>query len=218
MQAGMRLFDNLPTLMPQFFRIVSWIFQPVLMPVYALLIILSLPFYAFTLLPPPLKYFLILSTLLFTLVLPVIFIVLMKRFGIIGSVYMESAAERRYPLLFTLFFHGTNFYFLQKINLPALYYMVLLAGIVSLTVAMIVTENRKLSLHMVGWGNLMGALVVCGVVWNVDVRHWLALSAVLGGLTGTARLGLDAHKLADIAWGFLVGLIPQLAILGIQYF
>ena len=118
----------------------SWVLQPLLMPLYGSIIFLSLPFYAFRLMPEALKWYVIICVALFTCLLPVISILLMLKFGIVQSVELDRREDRRYPLLFAVIFHSVNYYFLYKIHLPAIYYLFLLSGIFSILLTMVVTR------------------------------------------------------------------------------
>ncbi len=116
------------------------------------------------------------------------------------------------PLLITLMLHGANYYFLSKINLPQLYMLFLLSGLISLLVTAGITRFWKISMHMTGVGGLMGALLLCALFWAVDMRLYIAAVAIVAGLIGSARLQLKAHTPAQIGMGFIAGLLPQLLV------
>jgi hypothetical protein len=196
-------------------RIVSWIFQPLLMPLAGTLIFLNLPFYAFRLLPTPVYSYVLVSTVLFTIVLPVLAILLLYRFRMISAVEMPTAEDRRFPLLLTIIFYMGNYYFLAKASLPILYSMFLLSGIVSLIVALVVNRFWKLSLHMTGLGGLAGSLLLCAIFWPVDIRLLLAAVFVVTGITASSRLVLGAHSGSQLALGYFVGIVPQLMVLSV---
>jgi hypothetical protein len=191
----------------------SWVLQPLLMPLYGSIIFLSLPFYAFRLMPEALKWYVIICVALFTCLLPVISILLILKFGIVQSVELDRREDRRYPLLFAVIFHSVNYYFLSKIHLPALYYLFLLSGIFSILLTMVVTRYWKISMHMTGIGGLCGSLLLCSIAWPIDIRWILAGVFLIAGIIGSSRLILNAHTPAQVGAGFFAGLLPQLAIL-----
>ncbi len=191
----------------------SWVLQPLLMPLYGSIIFLTLPFYAFRLMPEALKWYVIICVALFTCLLPVISILLMLKFGIVQSVELDRREDRRYPLLFAVIFHSVNYYFLSKVNLPALYYLFLLSGIFSILFTMVVTRYWKISMHMTGIGGLCGSLLLCSIAWPIDIRWMLAAVFLIAGIIGSSRLILNAHTPAQVSAGFFAGLLPQLAIL-----
>jgi hypothetical protein len=192
---------------------ISWIFQPLIMPLFAAFIFMNLPVYAFRLLPLPLKHYVFICNALFTLLIPVLMILLLHRFGFISSLQLERREERRFPLLLTLIFYGLNFYFLYKVHLPALYYLFLLAALLSLLMSGFITRFWKISMHMTGIGGLCGSILLCAFVWQVDLRILLAFLFLLAGAIGSARLILNAHTPMQVLAGFFNGFLPQLAIL-----
>lgn len=192
---------------------ISWVFQPLLMPLFGAFIFVHLPVYAFRLLPEPIKIYILTCNALFTLIMPALMIVLMYRLGMIGSVKLDRREDRRLPLLITLIFHGLNFYFLYKVHLPALYYLFLLGAFFALLTTAFVTRFWKISMHMTGIGGLCGSIILCAIVWHVDLRLFIALLFVLAGAIGSARLIVNAHTPTQVTAGFLAGFLPQLGIL-----
>ena len=199
----MRIFSN----------VLSWVFQPLLMPLFGAFIFVNLPVYAFRLLPEPIKHYMLVCNALFTLLMPVILILLLYRFGLISSVRLDKREDRRLPLLITIAFHGVNFYFLYKVHLPVLYYLFLLGAFFALLLTTFITRFWKISMHMTGIGGLCGSIVLCAIVWPVDLRILLATLFILAGAIGSARLIVNAHTPAQVVAGFSAGFFPQLGIL-----
>jgi hypothetical protein len=193
----------------------SWLFQPLLMPLVGTIIFLNLPFYAFALLPEKLKWVIIFCNLLFTIVLPGGFILLMRKFKLIRSLGLEERTDRPVPVFLTGIFYAFNLYYLFRFNnyLPLLYYYFLLAGIFSVLFTLTVSAWWKISMHMTGIGGLCGSLLMASVVWDLDLRYFLALGFLVAGITGTARLRLNVHTPAQIGAGFLAGFLPQAALI-----
>ena len=193
--------------------LISWVFQPLLMPVFAAILFMFMPFYAFSLLPDTLKWYVIICNLLFTVMIPVLMIFMLLRYGIISSLQLEKREDRKYPILVTVLFHFVNFYFLSRIHLPGPYLFFLMAGMASLILTFGITYFWKISMHMTGVAGLCGAFVTLTVLWPVDFRLLLAVLFMLAGAIGSARLYLQAHTPAQVTAGFFAGFLPQLAIL-----
>lgn len=191
----------------------SWVFQPLLMPIFGALLFLNLPFYAFTMLSDQVKLYVITCNLLFTLIMPIVIILLMYRMGMITSLQLEKREERKYPIIFSSVFYITNYYFLSKVHLPAPYLFFLLAGLFSLMLTLVITYYWKISMHMTGIGSLCGAFLLLSIVWPIDIRLLLAALFLIAGIIGTSRLLLQAHSPAQVAAGFAAGILPQLSLL-----
>jgi membrane-associated phospholipid phosphatase len=71
----------------------------------------------------------------------------------------------------------------------------------------------KISMHMTGIGGLCGSLLLCSIIWPIDIRWMLAAVFLIAGIIGSSRLILNAHTPAQVSAGFFAGLLPQLAIL-----
>jgi membrane-associated phospholipid phosphatase len=191
----------------------SWIFQPLLMPIYGALLFLNLPFYAFSLLPSAVKWYVISCNLLFTFFMPVFIILLMKRFNIISTLTLENREDRKYPILFTAVFYISNYYFLKKVNLPAPYLFFLLAGMFSMISTLFITNYWKISMHMTGIGGLCGSFMLLSFIWPIDLRLIIAALFLVAGIVGSSRLILNVHTPAQVAAGFAAGFAPQISLL-----
>ena len=191
----------------------SWIFQPLLMPIYGALLFLNLPFYAFSLLPSAVKWYVISCNLLFTFFMPVFIILLMKRFNMISTLTLENREDRKYPILFTAVFYISNYYFLKKVNLPAPYLFFLLAGMFSLISTLFITNYWKISMHMTGIGGLCGSFMLLSFIWPIDLRLIIAALFIVAGIVGSSRLILNVHTPAQVAAGFAAGFTPQISLL-----
>jgi membrane-associated phospholipid phosphatase len=188
---------------------ISWIFQPILMPIYGTLILFNLPYYGFNLLNENVFYYVIVSIFLFTIALPGSLILMLKKMNFITSIHLNERSERKYPILFTIFFHLANYYFLSNIHLPFIYYVFLLSGIFSLIITFLISNFWKISMHTTGIGGLCGVFFACILVWGIDTRLILAVLFIIAGLIGSARVVLKAHTAAQVYAGFVAGMIPQ---------
>jgi hypothetical protein len=193
----------------------SWLFQPLLMPLAGTLIFLNLPYYAFTLMPVKLKWVVIFCNLLFTVVLPAGFILLMRRFKLIRSISLDDRSDRPVPVFLTGIFYAFNLYYLFRLYgyLPDLYYYFLMASIFSVISTLAISAWWKISMHMTGIGGLCGSVFLASMVWDLDLRYLLAAAFVAAGITGSARLQLKVHTPAQVGAGFLAGFLPQVALI-----
>ncbi|MFN5319085.1 MAG: hypothetical protein ACK5CY_09630 [Bacteroidia bacterium] len=193
--------------------LISWLFQPLLMPLYGALLFITMPIYSFRLMSAPLKGYILVCNALFTLVLPVIGIFILYRNNLIGDIRMEKRSDRNLPVLFTLLSYGANFYFLGKVPLPHVYYLFLVSAMVSLFTVWVISFFWKISMHMTGIGGLCGSVLLLNVLFASNLHLYLALMFFIAGCIGSARLILDAHSPLQLALGFTVGFLPQLLVL-----
>jgi membrane-associated phospholipid phosphatase len=60
-------------------------------------------------------------------------------------------------------------------------------------------------MHMMGIGGLTGALAGVSQLLNIDLAAWIIIALFCSGLTGFARLRLNAHTSGQVYAGFLSG-------------
>lgn len=65
---------------------------------------------------------------------------------------------------------------------------------------------------MIGMGGFVGALIGVTQIIPVDLALWVMIGVFLSGLTGFARLKLNAHTPLQVYAGFLGGLLVMLLI------
>lgn len=192
--------------------IISVVCHPMLMPAYGLLILFnSGTFISF--IPYQAKKYIFLIVLICTVLLPLSFIPFYLFRKIIDDIHMRSNRERIVPLLVNSLFFYLGYLFLSKLQLPPLIKSYMLACAATVFLGLLVSIWWKISLHMLGIGGLIGAVILFSYRLDVDLRTiWMVL-ILFAGLTGYARLRLDAHDALQVYSGFLLGFGTVSAIL-----
>jgi len=188
--------------MKRFFRLLSAVLHPMLVPTLALSVIFATD--PFTMAAEQLKWA---SVVVFggTYVLPALMIGLLLALGAIESPELHKAQERRWPLIFGVLFSGSTFAVLRYAHVHPMLERFLWTTTLLLVVASIVTPRTKISLH----GMAMGALTA--LVWVQCIRsatlHLSLLAGVIlaSGLVGVARLYLKAHTPFQWYLGYFSG-------------
>ena len=184
---------------------ISWIFHPLLMPTYALMLIFNNDNYFVLMLPLKLK--LILTAIIFTntLLLPLLFIWMMKRRGIIQSYHMPERADRTFPFLVTGLFYMATWFMINNLNLPGVYSMFLLGGTALIVISLIINLFWKISIHMAGVGGLTGGFIALNYLMVVDSPLLILVLVIISGLVGFARLKANTHNPSQVYAGFAAG-------------
>lgn len=191
----------------------SWVLHPMMMPTYAMLLMFNQDAYFVLILPNRLK--LVLAGLIFanTLILPLIFIWMMRRRGIISSMQMPLRSERTYPFAVTALFYATTYIMMLNLGLPGIYHLFILGGAVLVVVALIVNLFWKISIHMMGMGGLLGGFIGLSFRMLIDAPGLILLLILLSGLTGFARLKLNTHNSTQVYVGLIAGVAVMMGIL-----
>ena len=193
-------------------KIISFIFHPIFIPTYSVFLLFMLvPYFSdFTTISQ--KKQIIELSVIFTLLLPILSILVLKKIKVIDSLSMENKEERRWPLLFTIGWNYMLFNLLVTIQAHYLIIRLILGAMLILFIAIIISNFWKISLHMLGIGGLVG--VFCAL--NFLLGGYISLIVILlffSGLVGYSRINENAHNLNQIYCGFIIGVIIELTVL-----
>ena len=199
-------------------QIISWVFLPLLMPVYGLIATFNTPSSEKILshpslydLPDELKTQLLVIFIIFGTVAPGISFILMYRRGLITSIEMDNRKERNIPLFiilsYCLILYFLFFFKAPNLVLPIYIYAIPLTGIIVSITSLGINLWTKISLHASGAGILCG--YICAfTAQQLQVNHLLVIMAFLiSGLILSARLILNKHTPFQVYLGWLLGFL-----------
>lgn len=193
-----------------------------LIPTYALLILMLANPYSFGVHHPGDKKALLLLLYVFTTtaLIPGIGIAIMKPLGFVRSLESPDRQERIGPYIITGVFYLWLYQNLKSSGqTPPLYQACVLGATIALFGAFFINIFTKVSAHATGMGGLVGMLLFLTIEWpghTLGIGLWgglleisqvaaLAIGIVVAGCVGTARLTLGAHVLREVWQGYLVG-------------
>ena len=191
-------------------KIISIILHPIFIPLIALKTTLffapSLGFSIYSYIN-----FITLILILTTIVLPLLLILLLIKKGKVASLEMTNYKERPAPLMYSALIMFIGYRILEPIlTLAPILKIEFLAAIIIVGVAAFVSKYWKISLHMLGVGGLVGAIIVIGILLG-GLYPLIILVTLLAGLLGVARINEKAHNHTQVYVGFLVGFFIQLS-------
>mgnify|MGYP001282522419 FL=1 len=192
--------------------IISWVLHPMLIPTYALLLIYSHDAFFVMILTDKLKLILMGLIVANTLLLPLIFIWMMRKRGIINSYQMPERSERTFPFVTTALFYFATWIMMNNLGLPGVYYLFVLGGAILIALALIINLFWKISIHMVGIGGLTGGFIGLNYQMLINSGSLVLGLFLLSGLVGFARLKLNTHNEAQVYVGFIVGITTMAGI------
>lgn len=198
----------------------SVVLHPLLMPTFLFLTLFFLAPVSLGLegMDPFFRWIVIGFVFIYTFAIPAYFIYLLKRWGFISSLKLETLQERRLPFLLTALIYGVLGYFLYTKNssLFACAYILWSITAVILCVALI-SYRWQISAHAAGVGGVIGALA--GIMINSGESALfmpLLFSMILAGYLLGARLQLNAHTPKQAWAGLFLGVV--LSLLSVSYF
>ena len=193
-------------------RVVSTILQPLLMPLYAMLIMLNGSSYMALLFPPQVKMFLIITVIICTLVVPALFIFFLNAIGALEDLRMNNRKERMVPLIVIMLTYALcAFIIMRKVSVD-LAFTGMMAAIACIALALIVTPFWKISLHMTGIGGVYAILLLLGIREPGDFTTPMMVATLLVGLLAWSRLYLGRHTPAQVSAGFFGGFMASILV------
>ena len=192
-------------------KLISLILHPIFMPLLALYLSLTiLPELEFTISHNlKLIYFIIIIS---TIVLPLISILILIKIGRLSSLEMMHHKERALPLFNTVIWMLFGYFFLQNILLYTPLLMAeFLGAIIIISLASILSNFWKISLHMLGIGGILGVFIAIQLLYK-NTNTLIVIFVLLSGILASSRLNEKAHNKSQVYVGFLVGLLIELIV------
>ena len=196
----------------------SWVFLPLLMPSYGILISLFVPAYSTNIemtslyfAPIESKWALFTIFFLFSVVAPGVSFILLHRFKVISTIDIERQGERSLPLVIMLVYSLVLFFLLVYKagagTLPRYFYALPLSGVAVTSIFLLINRWIKISLHGAGAGILLGFLIIFTPAQDAFSIWWVLSALLAAGLTMAARLYLRKHTSLEVYTGFVFALL-----------
>lgn len=193
-------------------KIISVFFHPLLMPVYALLIIFS-PSLLYSFMPAVQKKIMLLIVITNNVMLPFLLIPYLKWRKMISTWTIDERSERIIPLAITSFFYFVTVYVVMRFNIPVFIKAFFLsAALISFAVT-VINFWFKISIHSTGAGALTAFIFLLSFKMHTPLTPFLISAIVASGLIMSARLRLNSHTPREVWFGFLTGFSGMMALL-----
>lgn len=150
------------------------------------------------------------NLLLFSCIIPIVGVLLMKALGMVSSLSLPTRDERKIPYIMVGMFYmamvAQNSY---NSSLPVEVKIFALGATIALFVAFFINLFSKISMHTVGIGGFLAMIIIVIARSYTSAEHLFIFGVLACGLVGTSRMLLGAHKASDIYGGYVVGFISQ---------
>jgi len=196
----------------QIARVLSVVFYPLFIPTYAFAILLTMPAYFSALMPASAKWMVIGLVFTTTCILPTLFFIVMIKSGMVSTTYLSKREDRTMPYIVSIIFFYLTYYLLKRLQISPVYYYFMIGATLLNILVMGINFFWKISSHMASIGALAGMMVGLSYFLGTFYFSLIALSILMSGLTGFARLKLQAHTPAQIYSGFALGFLTIMAL------
>jgi hypothetical protein len=194
-------------------KFISYLFHPVFAPTYGFALILFTNNYFSYFFNFSIKWLLLAVTFSFTVLLPVFNLMILKRFRLISSFFLQNARERTFPYFITSLFYVGLIYLIKDFRLPGIYVSFLIASAICICIAALINLKWKISAHLIGNGGLTGAILAVSWILHQNWLPWFCLALIISGLTAFARIVLEEHTPQQAYAGFLLGFVGMFFLL-----
>lgn len=188
-------------------NILSWIFVPLMMPVYGILLIFNLSILSLT--STSTKVFFTLTVFGANFVLPMLMVILLKKMGLINDIGLNGRRERLVPYIITMVCLLGTGWFLYFKGAPLWVAMFFAGGALAALINLIVNFRWKISAHAAGIAGIVAMLIQITKEGfpMPGMTIWIAASIIMAGLLGSARVWLGRHTLLQVLAGTAVGFL-----------
>ncbi|MBO4370813.1 MAG: phosphatase PAP2 family protein [Paludibacteraceae bacterium] len=195
----------------KFANIVSWVFQPLVVPFYGLVALWFAPFfYDYA----PQTKLSLLALLAFALVLiPLLCYLLMRKIDFIKTPQADNRLERTGIYAITVFCYLVAGFILMYTHVGHVYTFVVFVMAACLMVLSVINFFWKISAHAMGMGAMLSAMLMLMWYNQTDRPFIYIVWILLTGLVCAARLQVRAHTPAQLVAGFSVGFVPLFTLL-----
>ena len=206
-------------------NLISFVFHPLFILVYIMGLLIIINPYIFRIQDEKTRVIFFVYTFVSLIVIPVVAIVILKQLNMIKSFRMEDKLERVGPLIVIgIAYLWLYINYKNTTSVPFIFTAFLLGSVISVFVSFFINNFTKLSLHTVGMGGLISAVIIMKYHFQnesfqlnifsnsfmINVFLLLLVVIIIGGLVGSVRLFLKSHTKDQIYLGYIVGFFAQL--------
>lgn len=188
-------------------NIISWVLVPLMMPLYATLLVFHLSVLQFSSVQVKWSFSLIIFCM--TAIIPMLLVILMKRFGIVQDLGLNGRRERFYPYIITILSLGAAGWFMLSKNAPLWTGMFFFGGAAAGVINLLINFRWKISAHAAAMAGVIALLIAISRenIPHPSIDLWIVGAILLAGLLGSARVWLGRHTVMQVLAGSAVGFL-----------
>ena len=185
---------------------ISILVHPMLVPTYGIILYMLYMLVRTPDLPMQYVALCIGGTLIFTAVIPLGILLIMRQQKHITSLALEKPSERTLPYIYTMMCYFCWIYFIDIVQLPKIWLWIVIASSIALGLTLAINLHWKISAHLTALGGLLGSVFSLSAYYNFIPTPLIIIVLGIALLTMFARIYLNAHTPLQVVCGFLMGL------------
>jgi nitrate reductase NapE component len=189
-------------------KIISYLFHPVLIPVYLVLLVVKTNPYLLASFPNSQKNRLVAMFVVMYVMFPVVSVLLMKALGFINSVYLRTQRDRIIPYVVCMIYYWWVWYVIvNRAELPHDLVVLSLAIFLASIAGLMANISMKVSMHAMAAGIMAAFVIMLGYSQDISFGVYISLAIFLAGIICTARFIVSDHTPREIYGGLLIGVL-----------
>jgi len=186
-------------------RIISALFKPFYLPILGLVTLFTFSY--LSMFPWYYKIEVLFLTYLFTILLPILFIHLYRRYQGWNLIELGHRERRMVPYTISILCYFACIYVMERLHMPHFMGSIIVAALMVQIVCALINIWWKISTHTAAIGGVGGALFAFSYYLGFNPVWWLCLVILVAGVLGSSRMILRQHSLGQVVGGFCVGFI-----------
>jgi hypothetical protein len=192
-------------------KLISYIFHPLFIPGFICTYLIYVHPYAFAGLTDKGRLMKFVSLFLITGLFPAFTVFLLWRLDFANSIFLRTPKERIIPYMSCTIYYFWAWYVTrsQEGNPPVLVFF-LLGLFITTSIAVIVNNYFKISMHAMGVGGGAAFMILMGLSDTTYMAMPITIATLIGGLVCTSRFIVSNHKPGDVYSGLFLAAFCQL--------
>jgi hypothetical protein len=191
-------------------HIISFVFHPLFVPTYFILYLIKVIPFEFVGITDWQLQLRVFSVFWLTAFFPAFAVFLLWRLKFSESIFLRTQKDRIIPYVIVMFFYWWMYYLSrnfsdQPIVLKYFYFGIFIASALGL----IVNNFIKVSLHSMGIGGLLAAVLLVGLKYPINNIISDMIILLIAGIVVSARMMVSDHTNKELTIGLGIGIITQ---------
>ncbi|MBS1647422.1 MAG: hypothetical protein JST67_08795 [Bacteroidetes bacterium] len=189
-------------------KIISFVFHPIFMLSYVVVYFTFSNTPVAHFIPLREKNILLALTLLFSVIIPLLNIFILKKIGFLHDFKMQEAKQRIVPYISTMMLYFGLVYLFDNMHAILLFKQIAMVSLCIVFVDFVFNFFIKISAHASAIGGCLGIFYYYEKIFSInETLTTICGCLLLFGIVGSARLYLEAHTPKQLYAGFFIGFL-----------
>ena len=192
-------------------KFISYVFHPLFIPLYITYFIIQIRSYQLAGINDWINLRILLQVFVNCTFLPLASILLLRALNFIDSVFLRTQRDRIIPYIICMIFYFWNWYVFKNNHEIKDLVSVSMAIFNASILGFLVNISMKVSMHAISVGVMTTFVALLAFSDSSSFSFYLSIAVLIAGIVCTSRLIVSDHSQREIYYGFLIGILSQLA-------